>query len=56
MGSSQRPGVHVGRHGAQPYALLDEQGHGIDEANAFLAAIAWRGLSPLTLRSEVTLQ
>lgn len=51
MGSSRRAGVHVGRHGAQPYALLDEQGHGIEEANAFLAAITCRGLSPLTLRS-----
>lgn len=52
MGTRQRAGgVHVGRYAAQPYALLDEQGHGIAEANTFLDALALRGLSPFTLRA-----
>lgn len=51
QGMARQQCAHVGRHGAEPYALLDERGQGVAEANAFLDAIALRGLSNLTRRA-----
>lgn len=42
--------IRVGHHGQQSHALLDGE-HGIADANAFLRALALRGLSELTLRA-----
>lgn len=49
-GSGVAVHIRVGSHGRQRHALLDGE-QGIADANAFLQALALRGLSELTLRA-----